>query len=336
MNIVHIADVLAVGGLETNIATVLNGLSERGHNASLISQYVSVEMYNALNTSVNVLNEKLDYSIYEKYILDNNIQVIHVHPYEALSIGVTLAENFNLPVVSTYHGLWGWNRTIHNKFNSMIAVSQEVKDLLVKNTELINKIVIIQNGIDINKFYKKDMPESKSTILFIGRLDLDKVYSIKHIINAVKDLDVNLLIAGSGGEFDNLKKIVPDWVTLLGHVEDMNEVINQASIVIGTGRGIRESMLCGKVCISMDACWYDGVVNKDTIEYIEYCNFSGRSKTRVPISPDVILRDISSLLLNDNLRQDIGMWSREYALKYYTSDGFIDRHIELYEKLLKG
>jgi glycosyltransferase involved in cell wall biosynthesis len=330
MNILHIADVLVAGGLETYLSTLLNGLSTN-NNVHLISQHMSLEMINSLNSNVFAREIKIDYPIYEKYIQDNNIEIIHGHPHDALNISVALGQKFNIPVVFTYHGLWGWIRGVHDKIDKMIVISNEVNEILSKDNRLNGKIEVIQNGIDNNKIYHKQS-DVENTILFIGRIDPDKYYSIKKVIEGISELNIRLIVAGSGSHFDTLMNEVPEWVEMLGYVDNMNEVINNANIVIATGRGIREAMLCGKPCISMDACWYDGIVNSISIEDIEYCNFSGRSKNKVPINPNVIKRDIQ-YLLNKDIQKEIGNWSKNYALSNYTSDVFLEKHIKLYESV---
>lgn len=333
MNIVHMVDVLVIGGLETYLSTLLNGLSEN-NNVHLIGQYISKEMRDSLSNNVKVFEKKMDIKAYQEYIKDNNIEIIHCHPHDALQIGTDIADNLILPVVCTYHGLWGWNYQVHNKINKLLAVSTEVYNILLQDNYPLEKLEIIQNGIDSKKIFCKNLINKDNTILFIGRLDTDKYYSLTHIIKAMENMNIKLYVAGMGSHYDQLKAEVPQWVIMLGFIQNINDVVNDASIVISTGRGIREAMLCGKSCISMDACWYDGIVNESSIKDLEYSNFSGRSNGKVPITEEVVKRDILKLLdKNEQIR--IGSWAKDYALNNYVSDDFIDKHITLYKNIIE-
>jgi glycosyltransferase involved in cell wall biosynthesis len=335
LNILHVADVLSFGGFETHIATLLNGFINKSNNVYLIGQYIAKEMYDLLDSRIKVLEHKLDYDVYEDFIVNNNIQLLHGHPADGTGICNHLGNKLNLPVIITYHGFYGWNHTIHKNVKNIVTVSKEVSDRLVlTDSTLINKIKIIQNGIDINKFYPMGN-NVENTVLFIGRIDADKYYSIKKIISALDGLGITLLVAGHGAYYDNLNAEKPDWVKLLGYVDKMNDVISQSNIVIATGRGVREAMLCGKPCISLDAYGYDGIVKDDTIGGLEYQNFSGRSENKEPLEENIILRDIK-YLLNEDIQSDIGKWSREYALDNYDSKIFIDEHLDLYRNLIGG
>jgi glycosyltransferase involved in cell wall biosynthesis len=117
-------------------------------------------------------------------------------------------------------------------------------------------------------------------------------------------------------------------------MDELNQVINDSSIVYGTGRGLREAMLCGKVCISLDACGYDGIVTKDTIEGIVHVNFSGRSQNRKPTVKDTMLNDLNYLFNNIDKQIEISNWSYEYALNNFTLNNFINSHEEIYKNLV--
>ena len=334
-NICHFSDVLFVGGLETYIASLLNALVDDGHNAFLVGQRISKEMYDLLDNRVIIMESLINYSLYSKFIINNKIDVLHAHPVDMIPTCFELSKKHNIPMTITYHGQYGWCHNLHGQF-PIVAVSKEVQNILNKDIRLSNRIHYIQNGIDTLQFYpqNKKNDSEKFKILFIGRVDIDKKYSINKIVQATRNMrNIELIVAGMGAEFDNVKKSVPMYVKMLGYRTDMNEIINEADIVIATGRGIRESMLCKKPCISMDACYYDGIVSEETISDIEYSNFSGRSKIRVPMTQEVITNDIQKLK-DEKFRSDLSEWSYKYAVENYTLDIFLKNHIEIYQKLI--
>jgi len=346
MNICHIADNLVLGGLETYLATLLNKLAEdKNNNIHLITQQISAEMFDMLSSNVNLFVKEYcnnTHNEYVEYIKSNNIELINSHPASALGISIILKRILNIPVVFTYHGLWGWNYHCHNEIDKLITVSNEVKDLLL-NTSVKDKLEVIQSGINTDLIFddgRDNNIDDTLTILFSGRIDADKYFGIKILISALKQMnkDIVLNVAGDGSHYDELKlhiqrEGVTGVVKPYGYVSDMNRVLNNADIVISTGRGIKEAMLCGKSCISMDCNSYDGIVNNENIKILEYANFSGRSKNKVTTSIEVITRDIT-ILLDDIERNSLGTWCKEYALDNYTSNNFVDKHIEIYKNII--
>ncbi len=78
-------------------------------------------------------------------------------------------------------------------------------------------VTIIPNGIDVDKFRpKSDAPKAKhdtKTILYVGRLEDRK--GVKYLIKAYAELikkrsDIQLIIAGAGGDEKKLKQLVAD------------------------------------------------------------------------------------------------------------------------------
>ncbi len=71
------------------------------------------------------------------------------------------------------------------------------------------KINLIYNKVDLSQFspnLKSENKESKPIIICVGRLIKEK--NQECLINAIKDLDVKLLLIGNGTEYNYLKKLV--------------------------------------------------------------------------------------------------------------------------------
>jgi glycosyltransferase involved in cell wall biosynthesis len=265
------------------------------------------------------------------FIKVRDIQVLHAHP-TAVPLAVAIGRTLGLPVVATYHGFFGWRWDMHGVLAKLICISLQVYDQLKSDPNLAGKLVVIQNGIDIDIFKPVRLPSDGRKILFIGRLDADKYYSLKIIIEALAAIPgVELLVAGPGAYYDQLKAEAPSWVKCLGFVRDMPALINEAGIVIGTGRGVREAMACGIPAIALDACGYDGLVTPETINALEYGNFMGRSGR--PLNADNLLHDLSRVIDHPETRAAIGVWSRKYAEENYAITPIALKHLLVYKEV---
>lgn len=91
--------------------------------------------------------------------------------------------------------------------DEVIIIYEFIRDYATKlGAKSIN---LIYNRIDLIKFSPKTKPEFKETkpvIICVGRLIKEK--NQECLIQAIKDLDVKLLLIGNGVEYENLKDLV--------------------------------------------------------------------------------------------------------------------------------
>jgi len=91
--------------------------------------------------------------------------------------------------------------------DEVIIIYEFIRDYATKlGAKSIN---LIYNRIDLTKFSPKTKPEFKETkpvIICVGRLIKEK--NQECLIQAIKDLDVKLLLIGNGVEYDNLRDLV--------------------------------------------------------------------------------------------------------------------------------
>lgn len=352
MRIMHLAENLSFGGLETQILSLCKEFQKLGHQPFIYAMVMSTEYEDQLKElNIQYMMDILPGDRLREFIRKNRIQVLHGHPAATVSHTAVLGHELHLPTVVTYHGLYGWNLQAHNNITGIVCVSREVYDKLAQvDPASIPKLTVIQNGIDTGIFKParqtgniRERAEVSPAagiqqpgcpvILFIGRLDLDKYHALKIIIEALGSISpAELWVAGSGAYYDRLKSEAPPWVRCLGYIRDMPAVINQANIVIGTGRGIREAMACAKPVIALDACGYDGPVTPETIMAQEYRNFSGRSGRE--LNKETFLRDLQDIIRRPETVRKTGIWARKYAQEYYPATHAALKHLVLYNQLI--
>ena len=126
-----------------------------------------------------------------------------------------------------------------NLADTIITPSEHLKKFiseLGKN----NKVIKINNGIEITEIRKENLNKSDINLLIVSRLVIQK--NINIVIEALKILNnknLKLTIIGQGGEFDKLKKLIKNLnlqneIKLLGKIENnrIYEFLNDSDIFI--------------------------------------------------------------------------------------------------------
>jgi glycosyltransferase involved in cell wall biosynthesis len=165
-----------------------------------------------------------------------------------------------LAVVEAY--LYKYKKT-YDKVDLFIAPSQYMKDMCVDFGIDPNRIRVLNNFIDPEKFRYIEKCETGDYLLYFGRLSWEKgVYTL---ISAMKELkDEKLKIVGSGPEYQNLKKSIEsegldDRVELCGpkYGEELKKILNCSKAVIlpsiwpeNYPYTLLEALSCGKPIIA--------------------------------------------------------------------------------------
>ena len=192
-----------------------------------------------------------------KELLKNNkYDICHCHfiiPTGVLAM--KLKKKFGLEYVITAHGsdVPGFNtdrfkflhkftgsllKKISKEAKNIISPSLYLKDLILNNISLFNKekVIIIPNGIDVNKFIPK---EKEKYIFSSGRLLARKGF--QYLIQAVSDKDIGyeIHIAGDGPMMTELKKIAEKSKTKIvfhgwldNNGQEYKDLLEQAAIYV--------------------------------------------------------------------------------------------------------
>lgn len=130
-------------------------------------------------------------------------------------------------ILLRFHRLIG---TYKNKIDKFLVLTRFAKDKFTINLLDENKVIVKPNSINFKKLTKHD----KRYALFVGRLSKEKGISL--IIEAWKDFDIPLLIAGDGPYSDDVEKLsdVNPNVTYLGSQskDQIQELLSNASFLI--------------------------------------------------------------------------------------------------------
>ena len=189
------------------------------------------------------------------------------------------------PYADRYYKSIEEEREVYTKFDSIIAVSQSVKDSFERKFSFKNMVKVIYNPIDKeiiekkarNKYAMCNIEKSitELNLITIGRLEKPKGYDrLIKILGALKEYKGSYIlnILGDGTEKDNLEKIIQDnglenQVFLRGFQKNPYVWILQADAFIcssyseGFSTVATESIILGKPVFTVDCAGMRGLIS---------------------------------------------------------------------------
>jgi len=217
----------------------------------------------------------------EQIIKHNAVDLIHAQRHKSVFYAILAArKNSNVRLITTVHGFNRSrsflrkiaNRILWPRIDRIIAVSEAVKiDILKANSWFpAERIEVIYNGIDLERFGRNDFDKIKSRSFFglpehcwiwgaVGRLVPTKGHDILLKAWARNKLGKgggHLAIAGDGKLYEELKALsqglgIADEITLLGHVDDIPKFLSALDGFVmpsrheGFGLALVEAMAAG-------------------------------------------------------------------------------------------
>lgn len=298
-----------VGGIERLMVDIANGMSKK-HNVTVcvINDYYSQALIDELDDRVNVILMKRPVGggsklrcmtdIY-KIVKNNNIDVLHCQGMNCIQASILVKVLMpKVKIYNTVHAINNYKK--YNKFQvvlgnimceKIIAISDAVKKEILEKNVPKDKIEVVLNTIDTDKFNGKNKRKFNDTDVVIG--NVARVYpEIKGqdlLIRAVAELisrgyNVRCVFAGEPMKgnmkyIDELNKLaeelnVSDKVEFLGNVMDVPEVIECIDIFAlpsrfeGFGISVVEAMAMKKLCVVSNVGGLCEIISSDKLGYI--------------------------------------------------------------------
>jgi glycosyltransferase involved in cell wall biosynthesis len=264
--IVFAPNVLA--GAEKVVITGTKALFELGLNPHLIviqetrapihAENFIKEFPTDLKISVVQSRKALDFNLsreiekcLEKCLKDEKNIVLHTHGFKAL-VTCRLIKG-HVPQVHTHHGntshtfkvrVYEWLADLAMKrCEQVIAVSEEMKLLLLKNLSPYKKIVTVPNMLSfknaeaIRNIRRSRVEKPLIQLIYIGRLGPEK--GLVPFLHNLSKSDLNskfsLTVLGDGPEMETAKKIASDQklnVSFHGFVSNASDYLKTADVLI--------------------------------------------------------------------------------------------------------
>jgi len=235
----------------------------------------------------------------EEFIEERPVSLIHSHGYQACYVGAQLAKSLSVRHVSTVHTVddlnhkKGFMGTSNDKIavlpDRLIAVSETVK----KEIERLNKVSLIYNGIEADRFaetldvehlYRElDLTKEVNLVGVITRLTPDK--GTEKFIDAASIVlkhkpTVHFIVAGDGEQLDNLKKKasnlgIANNVHFLGFRRDVAHILKSLDVVVIPNLSpslpiiLLEALASIKPVVISDLPGVREVVGEDSVEFVK-------------------------------------------------------------------
>lgn len=283
------------------------------------------ELYTyTLVTSLLDLGYKVDLVTFEKGVVSQKIEIfnnkctivdiLHIRKNRYDFAIISHNSLFSLPIKATRviqicHGVYPFLEQPTYLADYHIAISSEVSrhlNLLGFENE------IIYNPVDLNRFYPRNKISKK----------------LKNVLSLCQGEKANDLLK----QVCKIKGLQLKCFNKFGNaVWNIEDAINEADLVVSLGRGVMESMACGRSVLVFDHRSYseaysDGLINSNNIHESQKNNFSGRKYKYEPTKEFII----SEL---DRYNWSQGELNLEYAKRNFDSLEIVKQILLLLSKI---
>jgi len=329
MNVLIVSENFLDGGLETQINSTVQSLKEkinfffafRKYKEKWNFQNVYTDFYFSNSSTISQFCHDVDKLV--QIIKENNIDVIHAHPFYSLFPAVFAAKICKKLIVYTYHGIGSYNFTygINDTLLFNMLLDYEIKKIFcvsLNGTQILenivlekSKMVFLPNSIDTEKFTPTKTSNNKSWAL-ISRLDDDKINEIKKLITILNEIDIQELhIFGDGSKKEFLQEFIQEKnltnkIFFEGHCDNLHEKLsNNFNGILGIGRVAMESISMEFPTILIGYNKIAGVIDTNMYNFIKNRNFT-----------NMYLPDISIDTLKHQIQQ---VYNNNYDKTFYKS-----------------
>jgi glycosyltransferase involved in cell wall biosynthesis len=362
--VVHYIDSSDFGGAEQMVLTILQGLDGNKWRLVLIHHPDPglkhfVETLNTLNLEVICLpriSSWRDFSAiasFTRKLREIKPSIFHAHLSWHLrcSYGIIVAYIARTPaVVATQHAflnIKGRRQIVFQKLisllvNRYIAVSHGIANRLKNVIFSSNKLIVIYNGINVDRFsidisnYSiKELKKvnNASVILTVARIN--KIKGHADLIRAATLLPESVfLLVGEGSERvkfeEQVKKAgLEDRVIFLGHRDDIPHILARCDVFVlpslyeGLPLTVLEAMAAEKPVVASNISGIDEVV------------IDGKTGLLVPPeNHEALASAIESMISNPDYAKELGNAGRLRVGEAFSADVMVKRITDVYDELV--
>jgi glycosyltransferase involved in cell wall biosynthesis len=282
------------------------------------------------------------------------VDVVHAHGYKADLYAYFALRASGVPLVSTCH-TWYDNdrktffygvldRLILRAYARVVAVSEDVRQRLLKSGVKAKKISMIRNGIDLRPFdrasavVKDELAWGAYQVVgLVGRLSVEKGVDI-FLHAAARVLahcpDAKFIVAGDGPDRAELETLIDQLgirgsVRLLGRRDDMSSLYASLDVMVSASRqeGLPIAILEGMASRLPLVATAVGEVPTVILD--------GRTGMLVPAeAPDLLAAAIIELLRDPAKRERLGSAARQLIQDEYSAARMTADYLRVYEEAL--
>ena len=355
-----------VGGTETFAISLVRGLSERGHDVTLANTWTESPL-NAAAEAAGIPFAGLRgggrrigprwFWVVNRFLRRHEFDVVHTYGLR-VSLGLRLMQR-RLGVRHHVMGVRGLDQQRTGVQAICDRRTEHLLDLVVCNAVAVadqrvsavgtprSRIRVIPNGVDLARFSSGFEPTSRASLNLPGGFLVAMVASFR----AEKDhgtLLEAIRIAGdrlAGARFvfigngalrnsvaEGARRLgLAERVLFVGAVEDVRPYLRACDAFVlsssseGMPRALMEAMAMGKAAVSTKVGGVSEVAEHE------------KHALLVPArSPEALADGLVRLMEDPALRVKLGAAAAERIRSSFSHDSMIDRHVDMYESLLRG
>lgn len=365
MKVLHIISSGGMYGAEAVILNMSRTLNEGSHTSTLgvfsnasnpnlqLHERARVE---GIESNLIPCNGQIDRSAIaciQSLAARTQADIVHAHGFKG-DVYAYMALRSSVPLISTCHNwldgdlavrVYGIvDRFILRKYARVVAVSDEVKQRLLKAGVAEEKVRLIRNGIDLRPFreatpaLRDDAADDRLLVGLVGRLSREK--GIDVFLNAMPRVlaevsGTKFVIAGDGPDRDKIESLIDELklresVTMLGRRDDMPSVYASFDVMVSSSRqeglpiAILEGMASGLPLVATAVGEVATLVQ------------DGRTGILVPPEDVQALADGMVRLLRDQeLRERMGTAARALIQAEFSAERMTADYLRVYEEALR-
>jgi O-antigen biosynthesis protein len=289
------------GGSETYVYTLSKGLKSAGHEVFIYTRVAG-----------KVADKIRENGI---YVSDNIKDLVKIGGFDVIHAqhNITTIEARQhfpyTPMILMVHGIvpdLEQPPSIDLGIRKIVAISNGVKNHL-QQTYGLDNIEIIHNPIDTNRYYsKKNINQTIKHVLVISNHFPENEKQLLNKVCSHCKLDLSFVGLPCN----------PVW-----NIEDY---INEADLVISLGRGILESMACGRAVMVHDMHGSDGLLTEELFWLSMENNCSGR-KFASKLDFEGVINEFSKY------HSKMGEINRGIILNHFTIEKHVEQMLGIYE-----
>ncbi len=240
------------------------------------------------------------------------------------------------------------DRTTQRLVDRHVCVSRGVADFSVSAGLQRDRILVIPNGVDVERFAGAEpadlsefgVPTESRTVLWVGRLDVQKkplvLLEAAQIVLDQSEAGTHFLFVGDGPLREGLEREIQTrsltaYMHVLGWRADVANLMKAADCLVltsaweGMPNVILEAMAAGLPVITSDV---EGVS-----ELVKH----GQTGLRAAVgSPEEIAALLQQLSADPKLAMELGRASQHFVSEEFTWDRVSKAYVDLYRQLLRG
>ena len=369
INILHIYQNSKIGGVQQQILNLLKAYNREVFNPIFCCLGPKEEIGKEIE-GIGIDCIPLNRSRYNRFslgiVLDlhrlmkkKQIHIVRTHRYRSNFYGRLAAFLTGVPViVASVHDNYRKdkrparkmiNRILSKITDKIVAVSEDVKkDIIRYDKTEVSKVMVITNGIDIEKFNPKgnfadirkefSIKEGAIVVGFVGRIVPAK--GLQYLIDSIPYVkeefkNIKLLIIGEGSIVAKLheqakEKKVYDNIIFTGRRRDIPDILScidifvMPSIAEGLPNALLEAMAMGKPIVATEVGGIPEVIK------------NGVNGLLVPPrDPIALATAMKGLIGNDRLAAQMGYAARDLVLDKFSMRAITQKWQTLYLSILK-